>query len=740
MNPPPDSVSLYSSPNQAWYQRVRLWAGKVRLARHFALALALCAVASAIATYTAVTQSSSPFGPDPKTVLALILTNLLLLIALLAVVTRRIIRLWAALRQGSVGSRLQTRIMAMFSLVTIIPATIVAIFSALFFNFGIQSWFDERVSTGLEESVAVAEAYLTEHKEVLRADAILTARDLNREIFSGIHNPAEFGQILSTQAFLRSLTDVVVFHGNRVLARTNLSFSMAFESLPQDALQRATTGEVVLLTDDPDKVRALIRLDPENTFLVVGRLVDSKVIGHMEKAQGAVSEYNRLKGQISTLQIQFSVVFVLVTLLLLLAAIWYGMVFSSRLMVPITRLIAAAERVRAGDFSTHVETSLEEDEIGTLGRAFNRMTGQLELQRKELVAANRQLDERRRFTEAVLAGVSAGVIAMDSNQRITLHNRSAVNLLQLPAEETLEGKSCRDIIPEIGALLEAAQAAPDTLAQSDIILTRHGKTLTLQVKITVERYGDAIEGFIVTFDDITELVAAQRSAAWADVARRVAHEIKNPLTPIHLAAERLKKKYLPQITADKENYTKYTDTIAKHVKDIGRMVDEFITFARMPSPIFKRENIGALLKKSVFSEQVAHPDIQYIPEFPDQTLYVQCDERQIGQVFTNLLKNAAEAIESHSLPEGVITIQVFERDRQCVVEIRDNGPGFPLEKMQKLLEPYVTTRARGTGLGLAIVKKTMDDHKAGLFLENNPQGGACVRLIFTIDVEFSENS
>lgn len=719
------------------------WLRSLGLTRRLAILLALATAASVGGTYFTIAHGFTAIGQNPGQVMMLLLIDLVLLLTLVAVVLRKVYSLWVALRKGSVGSRLQTRIVAMFSLITIVPTTIISVFSAIFFNYGIQTWFNEKVSTALEESVAVAEAYLAEHKEVVRGDAMAMASDLSKQLSSSILSPAEFNQILSLQVTWRSLAEAIVFQhtamGDRIIAHSRLSFSLAFETIPSEYIERANSGPVILPgTADDDKVRALIRLEAlPDAYLLVGRFVDSKVIDHMENTQGSVNEYRRLKSQIAQMQIEFFIVYILVALLLLLVAVWYGMYFASRLVGPISNLVDAAERVRAGDFTIRVEAGPENDEVGTLGRAFNRMTSQLETQRQDLVSANLQLDERRRFTETVLGGVSAGVIALDKDKQITLHNRSAASLLLMPPEEKLVGMSCAELLPEILELLSEAEKKPDKLLQKNLTLTKNNKAITLNVRIAVERFNNMIEGFIVTFDDITELLVAQRHAAWADVARRVAHEIKNPLTPIQLSAERLKKKYLKLVDdSEADTFAKYTDTIARHVGDIRQMVDEFVSFARMPTPVFKEEDLGSLIKRTLFSEQTAHPDIQYVMELPKEPMLAVCDERQITQVLTNVMKNAAEAVEGRpskegqTLPPGQISVSLYDKDDRRIIEVRDNGPGFPADRINQMMEPYVTTRSRGTGLGLAIAKKTMEDHKGNLYLENNPEGGARVLLSF----------
>jgi two-component system nitrogen regulation sensor histidine kinase NtrY len=715
-------------------RKPRHWLFPLLRTRSLAAALVLASLASFIATYISITRRSGLLAPDAKGIVALILVNLILLLGLAAIVVRRAVRLWASFKEGSVGSRMQTRIVAMFTMITIVPTVIVSVFSAWFFNFGIQAWFDERVSTALEESVAVAQAYLGEHKDIIRGDVLAMEGDLDREIEDGILTPAKLGNFVNAQAALRSLNEAMVLQHGHILAQTQLTFSLAFERLPPDDLERADHGEVVVLLEEQDKVRALVKLKSlPDAYLLVGRFIDSKVLAHVDSANGSVQQYKRLKSNIFGIQIQFSIVFVLLALLLLFGAVWYGMHFASRLIIPITKLVKAAERVRAGDFATRVAEGPKDDEVGTLARAFNRMTDELEKQRKDLIEANRQLDTRRRFSEAVLSGVSAGILAVTRDKHITLANPVAASLLLLPQNATLKGQLLTRAVPEFAPLFERSSEKAGAQATGDITLVRGGKTYVLHVRVTVEHIMDSIEGYIITFDDITELLVAQRSAAWSDVARRVAHEIKNPLTPITLAAERLRKKYLPQITTDAESYVRYVDTISKHVGDIGKIVEEFVTFARMPAPVIKREDIAALIRKAVFSEQTAHGEIAYQLSLDESPQYVLCDEQQISRAILNLLKNAAEAFEAREGHKGVIMVECHAEGGHCRLRIMDNGPGFPPDKMHRLLEPYMTTRAKGTGLGLAIVKKIIDDHKAQLALENLPEGGACVTIIFSID-------
>ncbi len=726
-------------------RRIGLWANRVGIARKLAYALIIAAAGAGVATYGVLTRSP-PFGPDTGTVLAVLIIDLVLLLLLGIVVAWRIVAIWVARRRGLAGSRLHVRLVLLFGLVAAAPAVIVAIFSALFFHLGIQAWFSERVRTALMESLAVAEAYRQEHQQAVRADVLAMAYDMSREGPTLFGNPRRFAQVITTQAALRSLSEAVVFDGTgRFLARAGLSFSLEFEPVPSWALERARDGEVAILTSESDdRIRALVQLDRIfDIYLYVGRLVDSKVLNHIERTQRAVRAYEKLEGQRSGFQITFAMIFLIVALLLLLAAVWVGLAVATHLARPISNLVVAAERVRTGDLAARVDEGPREDELGTLSRAFNRMTSQLESQRGELVEANRQLELRRRFTEAVLSGVSAGVVGLDHRGRINFPNRSASELLAIELDQLI-GKDLAEVVPEMGTLVAKSRARPGRLLESQITLTAGRRPRTLFVRIAAERVGSEIKGFVVTFDDVTELLSAQRKAAWADIARRIAHEIKNPLTPIQLSAERLKRKYLSQIKTDPETFASCTDTIVRQVGDIGRLVDEFSSFARMPAPVMAKEDLCEICRQSIFLQRHAHPKIAFECVLPDQPVHVACDGRQIGQALTNLLQNAAESINERKplkhgkLVPGCIVVHVAPEKERALVEVEDNGRGFPRELRDRLTEPYVTTRVKGTGLGLAIAQKIMEDHHGELMLEDREGGGARVTLVFRRGLEEAE--
>lgn len=731
-----------AAPDRAAWLATRLgrWATAVRLSRKLAPTLAMGALASGLATYGVLRSGAGALAPDPKTVLILLLVDLVLLLLLGTVVLWRLVQLWIERRRGSAGSRLHVRLVALFSLVAIVPTILIAVFSVLFFNLGLDAWFSERVRTAVDESVVVAEAYLAEHRQNIRAEAFAMANDINRSAPTLVSNPALFNRYLETQAALRELTEAMVFRRDgRILARTGLTFTLAFEPVPLDALETAASEGIVILTSEgDDRVRALVRLDGLlDGYLFVGRFVDSRVLVHMGRTQRAAQEYHALEGERRVIEITFAMIFVVVALLLLFAAVWVGLTFANQLARPISSLIGAAERIRAGDLTIRVPERPGNDEIGTLSRAFNRMMGQLESRRQELVEANRQLDARRRFTETVLSGVSPGVIGLDPKGRINLPNRSALTLLSSRPDELI-GRNLAEAVPEMGPLLDEALARPRGMVERQITVKRGGRTRTLLVRIGAEGPPGKVEGFVVTFDDITALLAAQRTAAWADVARRIAHEIKNPLTPIQLSAERLKRKFLKEIKSDPEVFTACTETIIRQVGDIGRMIDEFSAFARMPAPVFDTEDVLDLARQTIPLQEVAYPKVTFVRDFSNRPLHLRCDGRQVVQALTNLLMNAVESIEDRkapagkSLPPGCVRVKVEGASGRCIIEVRDNGRGLPVDQRERLVEPYVTTRTKGTGLGLAIVKRIMEDHGGRLELADAPDGGACVRLIFPI--------
>ena len=710
------------------WQRLR----RVDLERRLALGLSVSAIAAGLATYWLISRSP-PYGPDVGTVLVLLNLDLILLLLLGVVIARRLVQLVMQLRQGSAGSRLHTRLVLLFSGVAVTPAIIVVIFSVFFLSTGLENWFSERVKNALDNSLAVAQAYLQEHKENIRADALAMAADLNRESISLDFNEARLRQVVDAQAALRALTEAVVFDGSgRVLARSGLSFTMEAEQIPAEALQRAFAGEVVELTSDTeDRVRALVRLDGfGDAYLFVGRFVDAKVLGFMERTQTMVAEYQRMQSERSGIQITSALIFMIVALLLLFASVWIGLALANQLVTPISRLITAADRVRSGDLLARVpEDGPDSDEFVMLSRAFNRMTAQLDGQRRELIQANQELDDRSRFTEAVLAGVSAGVIGTDEERRIVLPNRAAQDLLD-EGDGGLAGRQIDELLPGVGELLDQADQHPGEVVERHLTLFRGKRQRTLLVRAAPQRDDGRTLGYIVTFDDITALLSAQRQAAWAEVARRIAHEVKNPLTPIRLSAERLERKYSAQIHEGRDSFAASIATIIRQVDTIGRLISEFSAFARMPAAVLREEDVATLVRDAVVLQQSAWPRIRFAVEAPRGPVLQVCDGQKVSQALTNLLQNSINALsEGQRPPPWEIVVRLRRVDGALQIEVEDNGQGFPADG-ERLFEPYVTTRAKGTGLGLAIVKKIMEEHGGTVDLLAGASGGALVRLGF----------
>ncbi len=689
--------------------------------------LGLAALLSAIATYLAISDFS-PFETSPQLVLGLLLLDLVLLLALATLVAWRLVALWMARRSGTAGSRLHVRMVILFGLVAITPTIIMAVYSTLTINLGFQAWFGSRVSQVVSASVSVAEAYVEEHKMMIRAEILAMGNDVNRALPLYYQDRGAFADLVNQQAQLRSLADAyVVTSSGEVLAKSGMSFSGTFSPPSAASIARAASGDVVILASERDaQVRALLKLDRFlDAYLYVSRFVDPRVLNTAMQAHRAASDYAALEGQRGGIQIAFALIYLALAMLVLLAAIAVGFWLANRLVEPIGRLAVASERLRDGDLTARVEDTPGNDEISALSRAFNRMAGQLEGQRSELLGANLQLDRRRRFTEAVLGGVTSGVIGLDADGKVNLANGAAMNLLDSRGED-LAGLSLEAVVPEMQPLLLEARSRQGRVIEGEINLGSGDAARNLLVRVAT--VGDAAErdgasaltgedgraGYVVTFDDISALVSAQRTAAWADVAKRIAHEIKNPLTPIQLSAERLRRKYSHEISSDPEIFERCTETIIRQVREIGRMIDEFSSFARMPAPVLRQENLNEIARQAVFQQQLAAPLISIGFMHPELPLRIYCDRAQISQALVNIIKNATEAIETRRQMDGVegrIEVRITaDKEGRILLSVLDNGCGLPREIRRRLTEPYVTTREKGTGLGLAIVRKIAEDH------------------------------
>ncbi|MCE9524306.1 MAG: PAS domain-containing sensor histidine kinase [Alphaproteobacteria bacterium] len=743
------AVTLTPEPGPDWLQRNLFWVARTSWPSYALVFLSLVAV---VATFLIMTGSTPIEQDAPGVTIYIIVLDALVLLALAALVIGRLVQTWIARRSGSAGARLHGRLVTIFGLIAVVPVVLTAGSAAIITNLLMEVWFSDGVRAAVNNSVLVADAYLEEQTNKLRNEALFAGSNLN-VLTSLDFATGHFGNVVAALSN-RLKADVEVFESTgKLVAMGGGGIAQGTQSPSQADIESARAGETPVITDnDNSQIRAITKLDVQEElgvelYLVVVRDVNPKILEYLRNTQQVVEKYHNLERDRKSVQDTMLLMYGIVAFLILFAAIWIGLSVANRIVTPIGRLIGAAERVSEGDLAARVTLADDDDELASLGRAFNRMTGQLQSQRNELVESNRQTEQRRRFTEAVLSGVSAGVVGLDGHGRADVLNRSALTLLSATHDDVI-GKDLGAAVPEVNALVQQAMAHPEGRAQGHIDIVRNGKSRDMSVTVTRERASEDERGYVVTFDDITDLISAQRTSAWADVARRIAHEIKNPLTPIQLSAERLRRKYKKEITSDPEVFEQCTQTIIRQVGDIGRMVDEFSSFARMPQPVMREEDIGDLIKHSVFLQRVALPQITFALLTPDEPVMVECDGRLVSQALTNVLKNAGEAVRARFGTEGEdeqltaggrIEIRLVQDATRVSVEVVDNGIGLPSEDRNRLTEPYVTKRAKGTGLGLAIVKKIMEDHKGVLALEDASkvddtgaarETGALVRLTF----------
>ncbi len=712
-------------------ENLKEWANRHNVGRKLLILLVGGSILSVLATYVMLTKAP-PFLKSRRILVVLLSLDFVFLMTLTAVVAKYVAQLWAERKSDQAGSKLHSRIVATFSLLAIAPTILVAGFSAIFFNIVIQSWFNQRVETAIGESIAVAGAYLGEHQKVITANAQAMAVELAPQVQYLSSESKALDQKLTDQTQLRALDEAIVFNSKmKILGRSRFSFALDFEAIPASDLEYAKSAPVIHTNEENDRVRALVALDPSsNTYLLVGRRVSPTVLNRIENASKAAHEYQRLEAEGSSIALKLAGIFVGIALLLLLAAVLGGLLFANKLARPIRRLIQASDEVCKGNLSVRIAEEDETVELSSLTSAFNRMTEQLESQRDALLIANEQLDERRRFTEAVLAGVSAGVIGLDAKGNIHLSNQSAGKLLRIDLKHEI-GQKFVKVVPEMASLFQEIKKRKSDFIEKQVVLNREGHGYTLLVRLSLNQMRDKLTGYVVTFDDITQLEAAQRKAAWAEMARRIAHEIKNPLTPIQLSAERLKRRYSKQISQDSETFQSCVDTIIRQVGHIGQMVGEFSSFARMPAPHIKPEDLVQICKEEIFLQQHSHSElkIEFISSL--DSLFFPCDRGQIGQVLTNLIQNASEAIEAKQTPHGHLQVWLETQGQNILLRVIDNGIGLPSIGRERLTEPYVTFREKGTGLGLAIVKKIIEDHGGNLSFQDYPGGGAVVQISFT---------
>jgi two-component system nitrogen regulation sensor histidine kinase NtrY len=724
-----------------------VWARFSRLRRQrrvqTAVTLGLVFLGPVLAVVTFLAMGPFNQGAASPSLRLILLADLIYVLMIAALVLVRVMRLVADRRSRSAGSRLHLRLSGVFMLIALIPTVLVAVFAVLSINIGLEGWFSQRVRSVVGSSLDAAEAYEAVQRDDLATDAVALADFLNAAKRKSVFLADDqlrplLGQ--GQQVIRRGLKEAFLVDSTGALrTRGERSYLFGFDPPDAEHLRLAREGNTVLIPDWPnDEFRALIFLDAfADRFLYVTRAVDGSILSLLDETKATVQLYNQLENERGRLLFNFGLIYLGFAIILILAAVWLGLWFAERLSRPVGRLAGAAERVGGGDLDVLVTEEAGDDEIASLGRLFNQMTRQLKGQREALMDSHRQTERRRRLFDSVLSNVTAGVIGLDSDGDIDFVNRAAERLLDL--EDGQSDMPIAAAVPEFGALFDRLRDGGGSAVQEEVRLTRNGKQESLLVRMSIRRSESGnLEGYVVAFDDVTQLVSAQRMAAWGDVARRIAHEIKNPLTPIQLSAERIKRKFSSQVR-DHEDLEQYTDVIVRQTNDLRRIVDEFSRFARMPEPDRRDCDLAELLKGAVLLQENGQPSVRFVTAIPQAPLPMELDATMIGQALTNLIKNAGEAIETYQenvAPAGFvpeIRVTLDADDSEVVIRIMDNGTGLPPDRV-RLFEPYVTTREKGTGLGLPIVKKIVEEHGGRLALldapvfEGNSHAGAMAEL------------
>lgn len=702
----------------------------------FGTAYAIAFLITAAAIWLVAIAPGATTGGDARTaasqvVLFILLANLILIAGLAAVIGGRVLRLTR--NRNDPGARLHLRFVTLFSLVSVVPAVLIALVFGLLVNRGVDQWFSTNVRSAVENGAEIGRAYVADVGAGLEVDLETMATELGgvRDLFD---NRIQFSRALSQIGdFFGYPALYILDEEGRVLASGEQPGAPPYVAPPREAFETVAGGEVAptTVTENPDMVRALYPLpDYGHAYLYVVRPLAPGLIQRMRNGEESITAYRAAEESRARIQAAFALSYLETALLVLVGAVWLAMSAASSISAPIGRLVKAADQVAGGDLDARVDNSGAPSEIIVLSEAFNRMTEDIKTQQAALKTASDEAQGRSLFIETVLSGVSAGVIGLDRMRRISAINDSASQLLGLDPEQ-VQGLRLAEVAPELGELSERGEAH----IEEDIDVSRDGEAMRLRVRIEGGQGGE----MVLTFDDITRLVTAQRNAAWRDVARRIAHEIKNPLTPIQLSAERLRRRYRERVGDDVEVFDRCTETIIRQVGDIGRMVDEFSSFARMPAPRFSMENPAEMLREAVFAQRVAMPDIEVDLVEPLPSVVLQCDGRMVGQALANILKNAGEAVSAKRardpVAEGALGIiaRLEIEDERAIFTIEDDGVGLPAKDRDRLTEPYVTTREKGTGLGLAIVKRICEDHGGELRLADaETLSGARVGLIFPL--------
>jgi two-component system nitrogen regulation sensor histidine kinase NtrY len=725
-----DDPSL--APPKGW--AIRRWLAPV------AIGLALF---SAFLTFVVLT-GLTPIEPKREVVYTFLLINAATILVLLGIIAREVWKVVQARRRGSAAARLHIQVVSLFSIIAVLPAVLVAIVANVTIDRGLDRLFSGPTREVIQNSLIVANAYLHEHAQMIRGDILGMANDISnaRPLFQ--LDPLSFRQRLTASAASRNLPGAMVIDKDRnILESAQTGIRQEFTTPEPEFLKGVDENEPqIAVFIEANYVAAVIRLRGfTDTFLYVARVLDPRVVAQLRHTQASVAEYAALESRKLGIQVAFALMFAVIALTILMASVLIGLNFANRLVAPIRRLMSAANIVSTGDLNVQVPVLKSEGDLAQLGETFNKMTQELRSQRDELVNASELIDSRRRFIEAVLSSASAGIIGVDASGSIGILNRSAEKLIEKSESEVLD-HPLSEVLPELDDMMRTAREGTQKLVQGQITLNRDGHERNLSVRVSAEQTSQSRDSYIITLDDITDLVAAQRTSAWGDVARRIAHEIKNPLTPIQLSAERIRRRFGRTVTEakDKEIFEQCTDTIVRQVDDIRRMVDEFARFARMPKPVMEGEDVADVVRQAVFLMKVAHPELDIEADIRQDPMPAQFDRRLISQALTNIIKNATEAIEQvppDELGKGRIDVVAQRENDDILIDVIDNGIGLPKVARQRLLEPYVTTRQKGTGLGLAIVGRVLEDHGGRIELKDASdfrpcQRGAWMRLRFAV--------
>jgi two-component system nitrogen regulation sensor histidine kinase NtrY len=678
----------------------------------------------ALGTYLAL----GPLDQGSTDTLRLILLlDLIYILVVAALVLSQVARLIMARRAKSAGSRLHLRLTGVFALMALIPTVSVAVFAVLTINVGIEGWFSERVRVVVGNSLLAAEAYADEERQGLVDDALTLARSIDRARRGGIE--LSDSELLGDgqRQIQRGLSEAYMIDGTgEIRARGDRSYLFYYEQPTPEQIAGASDTNVRIIEDwENNEFRALVRLNSFiDRFLYISREVDGEILSLLDETQETIRLYQQLESERGRMLFEFGLLYLAFAVIIILAAVWLGLWFAERLSGPVGRLTGAAQQVGPGDLDVQVREDDGDDEIAMLGRYFNQMTRQLKGQRNTLLDNTRQIERRRRLFDSVLSSVTSGVVGLDAEGRVTFVNRSAMRLLNW--EEDQQSLALTVAVPEFGPLYETLTTTATEATQQEIKVSRQGSMENLLVRMATRRSDEGrLEGYVVAFDDVTDLVSAQRMAAWGDVARRIAHEIKNPLTPIQLSAERIKRKFGPKLGADRDSLDQMTGVIIRQTGDLRRIVDEFSKFARMPEPERRAQDLARLVRDAVLLQRTGRPDIKIKSDIPKDEMPALIDGTMITQALTNLIKNAGEAIDTlrhEGGPEGLapqVQVHLHAEAGVAHITIADNGVGLP-EDRARLFEPYVTTRSEGTGLGLPIVKKIIEEHGGSLTLADAP--------------------